>query len=131
MQRKPLVYIASPYSFGDPGANTHFQCRVFDSLLSEGIVTPLAPLWTHFQHVVFPRTDQDWIEYDLEVMSRCDAVLRLEAIIEEDSYSYCQSESVGADNEVRVAEESGIPVFYSVTKLYAYFTGLEIRDEVS
>lgn len=34
--RKPIVYIASPYTGGDVAINTHFQCRVFDQLLEDG-----------------------------------------------------------------------------------------------
>ncbi|MEE9398392.1 MAG: hypothetical protein V3V31_15425 [Methylococcales bacterium] len=53
--KKPTVYIASPYSKGDPAANAHFQCKIFDELLSSGLVLPVAPLWSHFQHMMFPR----------------------------------------------------------------------------
>ena len=35
---KPVVYIASPYTKGDVAMNTHFQCKVFDRLLSDGKV---------------------------------------------------------------------------------------------
>jgi hypothetical protein len=44
--------------------NANFQCNVFNRLLSDARVLPVAPLWTHFQHLVFPRPYQDWIDYD-------------------------------------------------------------------
>jgi len=53
--KKLVIYIASPYTSGDVAMNTHFQCKVFDELLSDGRVIPIAPLWSHFQHTVFPR----------------------------------------------------------------------------
>lgn len=76
---KPVVYIASPYTKGDPAINAHFQCKMFDELLTEGKVWPFAPLWTHFQHTVFPRPYQDWTSYDNALLPRFDACLRIAA----------------------------------------------------
>ena len=59
--------------------NTHFQCKVFDLLLSEGKVWPIAPLWSHFQHTIFPRPYEDWIAYDQSLLHLYDACLRLTA----------------------------------------------------
>src|SRR5438477_12764451 len=74
---RPVVYIASPYSKGDPAINTHFQCQMFDRLMNDGVVWPVAPLWSHFQHTMFPRTYKDWVAYDLAMIPRYDACLRL------------------------------------------------------
>ena len=65
--KKPIVYIASPYTKGDVAVNTYFQCEVFDKILSDGRSLPVAPLWSHFQHTVFPRPYEDWIRYDQEI----------------------------------------------------------------
>jgi hypothetical protein len=54
MIKKPIVYIASAYTKGDPAVNVHFQCKIFDELLGDGVVWPYAPLVSHFQHTVFP-----------------------------------------------------------------------------
>ena len=115
---RPVVYIASPYTRGDPAMNTHFQCRVFDRLMSDGIVWPVAPLLSHFQHTMFPRPYQDWIEYDLALLERCDALLRLDAVLPD--HGYIQSESSGADGEVAAMVRLGRPVFYGVTEVYAW-----------
>lgn len=115
---KPIVYIASPYSKGDAAMNTHFQCRIFDQLLSDGKVWPIAPLWSHFQHTLFPRQYQDWIDYDQALLPLYDACLRLTAEIPD--LQYKQVESSGADKEVATFLHLGKPVFYSVADLYKW-----------
>lgn len=76
---KPWVYIASPYTRGDQALNVRFQMRTWQELMNDEMVLPIAPLWSHFQHLVYPRPYQDWIDYDLELIERMDAVLRLDA----------------------------------------------------
>ena len=112
---KPWVYIASPYTKGDPAINTRFQCATFDTLLAWGTVVPIAPLWSHFQHTVFPRPYPDWLAYDMQIISRCDVRLRLTATHPITGYS--QHESSGADREVAAFKEAGKPVAYSLEEL--------------
>lgn len=111
---KPWVYIASPYTKGDQAANTRFQMSIWDTLLSMSVV-PIAPLWSHFQHLHRPRPYQDWIAYDSEIISRCDACLRLDAV--DPWIAYTQHESRGADAEVRLFRSLGKPVFFSIDDL--------------
>ena len=115
---KPVIYVASPYTKGDPAINTHFQCRVFDTMMSDGIVWPVVPLWSHFQHSVFPRKYQDWIAYDLAMLERYDACVRLS--VEMPDLDYSVSESSGADGEVAAFERMGKPVFYSLQECYQW-----------
>lgn len=96
--------------------NTHFQCAVFDELLGEGRVWPVAPLWTHFQHTLFPRRYEDWIAYDQALLPLYHACLRLEAVCERTGYR--ENESAGADAEVETFKKLGRPVFYSKIDLY-------------
>jgi hypothetical protein len=72
---KPWVYIASPYTKGDVAINVRTQMEAFDTLLTFGVV-PIAPLYSHYQHIFLPRPYQDWIDLDIEVIQRCDACLR-------------------------------------------------------
>lgn len=117
MNKRPFVYVASPYTGGSPGLNVHFQCSVFNMLMDDGIVFPVVPLWSHFQHLVFPRPYEDWLGYDLAQIERgIDAVLRLVAVNKE--MNYVQAASPGADREVKKAEELGIPVFTNIADLY-------------
>ena len=115
---KPTVYIASPYTKGDVALNVRFQCEVFDRLLSEGHVLPVAPLWSHFQHTMFPRSYQEWINYDLSMLPLYDCCLRLDAIFPE--LGYRQGQSFGADQEVDCFTRLRKPVFYSIDALYAW-----------
>ena len=117
-REKPYVYLAAPYTKGDPAANTFAQMKIWDKLVDDGLVTPYAPLWSHFQHGVTPRRYEDWTRYDFEVMaaSNFDACLRMDAVVPHINYHV--SESSGADAEVAWCQERGIPVFYSIPKLY-------------
>ena len=117
---KPWVYIASPYTKGDQALNVAFQLRTFDNLLSLGVV-PIAPLWTHFQHLAHPRRYQDWIDYDNELISRCDVCLRMAAAVGvQGGGVYYQHVSLGADDEVAFFLRLNKPVFYSFTELEAW-----------
>jgi hypothetical protein len=115
---KPTVYIASPYSKGDVAINAHFQCRIFNELLDSNKVLPVAPLWSHFQHVLFPRKYEDWIKYDQEMLRLYDCCLRLSS-----SYpplNYSENESTGADAEVQSFIDMGKPVFFCVQDLFTW-----------
>jgi hypothetical protein len=115
---RPVVYISSPYTKGDPAINTHFQCKIFDQMMNDGIVWPVAPLWAHFQHTIFPRPYQDWFAYDMALIPRYDACLRLNA--EDPQLNYIQTQSAGADKEVAEFRRLGKPVFYSLDDLYKW-----------
>ncbi len=115
---KPLIYVASPYTKGRECWNTHFQCRVFHQLLSDQIVTPITPLWSHLQEIVFPQPYEDWLTYDFELIARCDGLVRLNADMPD--LKYFQSESLGADREATHARSLGKPVFFSIEELYQW-----------
>lgn len=117
-QNKPTVYIASPYTKGDVAINTFFQCKIFNELLSSGKVLPIAPLWSHFQHTIFPRKYSDWIAYDQALLKLYDCCLRLSAT--HSDLSYFQHESTGADQEVATFVKMGKPVFYSLEEVYEW-----------
>jgi hypothetical protein len=99
MQSKPLVYIAGPYSSGDPVQNTHTAVRCATNLLRDGRVTPFVPHLTLFWHAITPLPYKLWCAYDLDILARCDAVLRL------------PGPSDGADEEVFAAHRLDLPVF--------------------
>lgn len=101
---KPKIYIASPYTIGDVAVNVKTQMDTADALMSLGFA-PFVPLYSHFQHMAHPRPYADWLGLDLEWLPTCDAVLRL------------PGESKGADTEVALARELGIPVYTSVEGL--------------
>jgi hypothetical protein len=93
------VYIASAYRTGDSALNVRRQMDVANKLINDGF-NPFIPLLYHFQHMVHPRSHQEWLDIDLEWVKICDCILRI------------KGPSEGADKEVEVAIDSGIPVFY-------------------
>jgi hypothetical protein len=106
---KPVkAYIASPYTLGDIAVNVKTQMDMADKLMDAGFI-PFAPLYSHFQHMAHPRPYQDWIKVDNVWVLVCDCVLRLEG------------KSSGADDEVKLAIENNIPVFYNFEDLCTYY----------
>jgi Domain of unknown function (DUF4406) len=105
--KRAKVYIAGPYS-QDPVQGTRTAMVTWAMLWYEGF-TPVCPHWTMFQHFLTPMPYETWLEYDREFVPICDAVLRL------------QGESSGADQEVALAKELGIPVFMNIEDLNKFF----------
>jgi hypothetical protein len=97
MTKQPLVYIAGPYTHPDPVTNTRRMVRIADALIPLG-VTPLVPHMTLLWHMMRPRSYDFWLDYDLQLVERCDALLRV------------PGNSRGADAEVIHARELSIPV---------------------
>ncbi len=106
---KPKVYVAGPYTKPDPCINTHNAIQAGEALWAAGLV-PFVPHLTHFWHTMAPHPYQDWLEYDIEWLLMCDVVLRL------------PGESSGADVEVKIAQERGIPVFDSLEAVLNFAT---------
>ena len=113
MFTKPMVYVAGPYTNPEPVENAHYHLVFGMELIEEGMVTPVVPHNTMLWHLVTPRPINLWYVYDIELMKKCDAVLRL------------PGESWGADTEVREAAIAGIPVFHDKGEMYEYFAALE------
>ena len=105
--KKLKVFISSPYTLGDKEENVKKSLEVANILIKKGFL-PFAPLIYHYQHLLFPQTEEVWLAFDIDWMLECDVVLRL------------PGESVGADNEVKVAKENNIPVFYDIESLIEY-----------
>lgn len=98
--KRPLVYVAGPYSKPDPCVNTHRAVEVAELLVVRfPLVVPVVPHLTHFWHTMRPHPYEFWTDLDLELLRRCDAVFRFEGA------------SPGADAEVEFAETIGVPVF--------------------
>lgn len=103
-----LVYLAGPYTHPDPVENTHKIIQEATKIVEDGIVTPVVPHLSLLWHMVTPRPESFWYDYDLQLLKRCDALLRFPGA------------SWGADNEVLFANERSIPVFYSLEDLYSW-----------
>lgn len=101
------IYISSPYTLGDQGANVGVQIRALHRIMDLG-GCPIAPLIYHYAHIARSRTYEEWMAIDLELVRRSDAVLRL------------PGESAGADREVELALQMGKPVYTSWDQLKTY-----------
>lgn len=98
---RPLVYVAGPYTKPDPVENTHKILVAAGYMNRSGLVTCYVPHLSLFWHFVMPEPYQHWLDYDLAILARSDALLRV------------AGESSGADAEVKFAVDHGIPVFYT------------------
>ena len=108
---KPLIYLAGPFSQPDPLVNIRAACLLAGGLRDSGLVTPLVPHLGGLWHLVAPRPYADWLAYDLELLARCDALLRFGGA------------SPGAEAEVDVAIRAGIPAFRTRSYLMQWVKG--------
>ena len=92
------IYVAGPYTSGDPIINTRKAIEAGEQLRAMGFV-PFIPHLSLIWHLVNPHDVDFWYAYDKEWIERCDALVRL------------PGESKGADAEVKLALELGLPVF--------------------
>jgi hypothetical protein len=105
----PLVYVSGPLTgSGTFLGNVRNALTVAKALIDRGcaVVVP-------HEHVLLellaPEDYEYWLQYDLRLLARCDAVYRLPGA------------SPGADREVAEALRAGIPVFHSFDTLFAWF----------
>lgn len=108
--RKPMVYIAGPISQGNQFVNCREAINWWWRLLKNWNVTPVCPQTSFALEMGKPHsqvdlTHQEWLDYDFQIIERCDAVLRI------------PGPSKGADEEVRFANSKGIPVFIAAEGL--------------
>lgn len=108
------VYIASPYTHGGKLSNVQVALDTANRLLDCGYV-PFVPHMTHYWNNYSYRPYEDWLEYDLQWLDRCDVLIRLPGF------------SPGADREETQAREWGIPVVYSVEQLIGANIQLRFR----
>lgn len=115
--RNILVYVAGPVVKGDLVSNVGRAHEAGMRLMKAGfsvIVPHSSVFWGNaielgkFKPEVTPvgTTCQDWYGMDLEIVRRCDVLLRL------------PGEGVGSDMEVAEAKKNNIPVYYSVEDLF-------------
>lgn len=113
--RRTRVYVSGPISNGDQAVNVRNGVLAAAELL-DAKFAPYCPHLTHFWQSIHPQKYEDWIALDFEWIPCCDAMLRL------------PGESPGGDREVALAMKLGIPVYYSLTTLFACVSP-EIYDD--
>jgi hypothetical protein len=119
-----LVYLAGPYRAPTPWELVQ-NIRRAEALALEVWKAGAACICPHKNTALFDGAADDtvWLEGDLEMLRRCDAVLCT------DNWS----ESRGARDEVELARDVGIPVLQSVAELEAWlqsFTTNNARSDL-
>jgi hypothetical protein len=104
------VYVAGPYSGDDREVVEVNVARAIHAgnLLLDAGLWPYVPHLSHFQHAAKARGYEEWMALDFAWLRKCSALLRL------------TGKSSGADREVRLAGEIGIPVFHSIDEVIAW-----------
>lgn len=95
---KPLVYVAGPIT-GDPFGAVRNSVWAFHAIRNRGGV-PFMPQRSVVPEMVEHQEHEAWMKYDFDIIGNCAGLFRLEG------------ESKGADREVELAKELGIPVWF-------------------
>lgn len=112
--RSAVVYVAAPYTIGDPVTNTAIAIDVGNILWTKGLV-PFVPHSHSFSwHLKHPLPYEEWMALDLAILARCHGLIRVPGVSE------------GADREVTKAELLGIPVLDM--GLFSVFEEREFQD---
>lgn|SRR5574337_595747 len=93
------IYVAGPYSKHMVEGTRH-AILMAEELRRRGHL-PFVPHLSLLWDLVCPSPYGEWLSYDLEWLSHCDAVFRL------------PGDSPGADQEVAQAKKLGLPVYYT------------------
>lgn len=107
-----VVYLAGKYRDVNPWS-VEKNIREVEVIALEVASLGLAPLCVHsaFRYFDGTLTGQTWVDITLALMKRCDAVLVCGG-------NWLTSE--GTRNEIRVANEIGLPVYYELAALTSH-----------
>jgi hypothetical protein len=102
---KPLVYVAGPYGQGDVvPSNVRRAIEHADRFLAMGFI-PIVPHLCMVWEAQSPKPYSEWLRIGATWLLRCDVLFRI------------PGDSPGADMEVALAKEHGIPVCLSLQEL--------------
>jgi hypothetical protein len=104
------VYIAGPYTHGDPEGNVRLAIYTAEEIAKNGFV-PFVPHLYHYWHEQSEHGYKYWMEMGAAWLDKCDCVFRI--------YGY----SPGAATEVIHAHERRMPVFHSIERMVEYYKG--------
>lgn len=100
------IYVAGPYTKPGPTQNVWKAVDVAEKLLALGFA-PFVPHFTHFWEIRHHHNYEIWMELDFIWLRQCQCLYRI------------PGESSGADREVALAKDLGIPVYHDLQTLYA------------
>lgn len=114
--KRPLVYVAGPYSQGNVSRNVQNALHMGDLVYDIGGV-PIVPHLSHLWDLVDPKDYEHWMELDFDLLENCAALFRMEG------------ESPGAEREIAFALDHGIPVFRNLDALEDWLLLQEVNSE--
>lgn len=77
MTPRLLLYVAGPYTHDDPVENTHRAIKTASAIYRMTPWVPVVPHLSLLWHLVDPQPIEFWYEYDLHLLDRCSAIVRL------------------------------------------------------
>lgn len=116
---RPLIYVAGPYTKGMQAHNVKIAIMYGEVIQDIGGIA-LVPHQNHIWDLIYPHDADFWLEQDLHLMKRCDAL-----------YRFNDAESPGADNEVVVCHRWKIPVFTDMDELaewIGWFMAMKLEE---
>lgn len=103
------VYIAGPYTHDDPIENARKAILAAEEVQSAmPWLLPIVPHNNLIWNLVAPHSLEHYYAYDLRILERCDALLRIPGF------------SPGADAEVAFAKDLDIPCFWEMKDLFVW-----------
>ena len=124
-KKRLKVYIASPYTNGGAADNVRRQLEAQKVLMDKKFVA-FAPLITHFADIHHPRSEHEWLDWELEWLKECDFLVRIRPT----DGDGIETPSKGSDIEEQTARDHNMPVynFESVEELKIWLITNEIED---
>jgi hypothetical protein len=106
-RKKPRshVYIAGPIGKPEAMEQNALAALVYANRLKDVGLVPFVPHLCVWWDRHYPGRYEDWFEYVVAWLKRCDALLRI------------PGESPGADKEMVIARQLNIPSFYNIPDL--------------
>ena len=98
------VYISGPYSQPSTSYNVRLAIEAANTLLLAGFA-PFVPHLNWGWDLIYPHSYDTWLNWCVAWVPACDRLLRIHGA------------SPGADIEVALAKELGIPVYYTMCEL--------------
>ena len=98
------VYISGPYSTNGTIYNIRLAIEAANTLLLAGFA-PFVPHLNFSWDIIYPHSYDTWLNWCIAWVPACDCLLRIPGI------------SPGADIEVALARELGIPVYETICEL--------------
>lgn len=114
-KRKIVIYVSGAYMGNDGGKNINknilFARDCAIDLWERGYTVICPHLNTQYFERDCKCSYDDYLEGDIEIVKRCDAVFVLHNYID----------SKGAQKEIEVAKENNLPIFYKIEDIERYY----------